>query len=92
MAETSIPVQPAAAQGAIPAAPLPLKMVQPSDASGTEIQAVSLFDDQGRAVYPLTEATGQKIVQLLSQLVSLQAQATGALLPSDDAATLTNPT
>ena len=92
MAETSIPVQPAAAQGAVPAAPLPLKMVQPSDASGTEIQAVALFDDQGRSVYPLTEATGQRIVQLLSQLVSLQAQANGALLPSDDAASLTNPT
>ena len=92
MAETSIPVQPAAAQGAVPPPPLPLKMVQASDSSGTEIQAVCLFDDQGRAMYPMTEATGQRIVQLLSQLVSMTAQYNGALLPSDDAATLSNPT
>jgi hypothetical protein len=92
MAETSIPVQPAAAAGALPPAALPLKLVAPSDGSSTVIQAVTLFDDQGRALQPMSEATGQRIVQLLTALVAATLQSTGGLLPSDDAAGIANTT
>ena len=91
MAETSVPVQPAGTTqaGAAPA-PLQLKMVAPSDGSGTQTQGVTLFDDQGRSVQPMTEATGQQIVRLLTQLVAMTAVATGGLVPSDDAAGISN--
>lgn len=92
MAETQIPVQPATTQGVAPPAPAQLKMVAVPDASGTETQGVTLFDDQGRAVRVMSEETGQRIVQLLSQLVSIMANATGAgLVPSDDTTLLSNP-
>jgi hypothetical protein len=90
MAETSIQVQPAATTTGTPA-PQPIKMAVASDGSGTEIQAVCLFDDQGRAVLPMTEATGQQIVRLLTQLLNQGAVATGGFLASDDAAGLSNP-
>lgn len=90
--ETQVPVQPATTQGAAPPPPTELKMVAVPDASGTQTQGVTLFDDQGRAIYPMTEATGQKIVQLLSQLVSIMSISTGAgFVPSDDTTTLSNP-
>ena len=91
MAETSLPIQPAATTAGAPPPAQPIKMVAPSDGSGTEIQAVCLFDDQGRAVLPLTEATGQQIVRLLTQLVNQGAVATGGFVASDDAAGLSNP-
>ena len=59
MAETSINVQPAGQTNAAPApAPTALKMVAPNDGSQTETQGVTLFDDQGRAVYLLTRDQG----------------------------------
>ena len=91
MGETQIPVQPATAQGAAPPAPTELKMVAVPDASGTNTQGVTLFDDQGRAINPMSEATGQKIVQLLSQLVTILSISSGALVPSDDTTILSNP-
>lgn len=91
MAETSIAVQPVGQQGPPAAAPLPLKLVQVPDGSGTATQGVTLFDDQGRALVPLSEATGQLIVKLLSQLVAQGAQAGNGLLPADDTTSLGNP-
>jgi hypothetical protein len=91
MAETSLQVQPAGTTGGgAPPAPLPMKMVLSSDGTATVLQAVALFDDQGRAVLPMTEATGQQIVRLLTQLVTMTAVSTGGFLPSDDAAGLSN--
>lgn len=90
MAETSIQVQPATAQGQAAPAPLPIKMFLVEDGTNTQVQAMCLTDDQGRAYQPMTEATGQQIVRLLTQLVSMMAVSTGGLLPSDDAAGLSN--
>ena len=89
MSETNIQVQPAATQGIAAPAPQALKMVAMPD--GTLAQVFILFDDQGRALAPMTEATGQQIVRLLTQLFSMTAVSTGGLVPSDDAAGLSNP-
>ena len=93
MAEQQIAVQPAAVAPVGPApAPTELKMVAVPDASGTLTQGVTLFDDQGRAVSVMTRDQGEQIIKLLTQLVSMTAQANGALMPSEDATGLSNTT
>jgi hypothetical protein len=87
MAETSIPVQPTgvAPQGPAPA-PTQLKMVQVSDVNGVvQMQAVVLFDEQGREVYIMTRDQGDQIIRLLTQLVNITSQSTGVgFLAADD--------
>lgn len=92
MAETSIPVQPAAS-GAPVAQPLQLKMITALDGLGGQagplgmvaIQAMCLVDDQGRIYQPMTEATGQQIVRLLGQLIKTTVeQGQGGFYPQEE--------
>lgn len=93
MAETSIPIQPAAAPGT-PPAPQQLKMFTVPDALGGQtgaapqmvsVQAMCLVDDQGRAYVPMTEVTGRKLVRLLDQLCRMQSDRNGVLYSPDNA-------
>ena len=86
MAESSIGVQPATQQGPAPA-PVQLKMftIVGPDGTSQQIQAVCLVDDNGRAYFPLSEATGRQLVQLMRTLVELHVSGlTGGLYPPDD--------
>lgn len=90
MAETSVPVQPASP--APTAAPIQVKLVSVPDGANipgvapgaVQLQAFALYDDQGRAIAPMTEATGQAIVRLLATLVRIHADQFGGLVPSDE--------
>jgi hypothetical protein len=76
MAETSVNIQPAQVGQGVPAPPKQLAMiVLPDGAGGTVLaQQVCLVDDQGDTYVPLTEATGMKILGILTRIHNLIAE------------------
>jgi hypothetical protein len=83
--ETSVNVQPAAAQPGAPVAPFKLAMLTVPDGIGGVItlQCVCLMSPDGDPYVPLTEATGREIASLLTQLVNLMADQTNTFRLGD---------
>ena len=82
MADQVVPVTPAT-QAPV-ATPIPLRMANSPNDGGTNVvtQAVFLVNDLGRVVTPMTEETGQDILQALKALHTCLANFTGDLAPS----------
>ena len=83
MADSSLPVQPASP--APVSAPAQVKVFTLPGPGGTTVlaQAVAIVDDQGRLVAPLTESTGQALLEAIVNLTQvLVDQGQGALMPS----------
>jgi hypothetical protein len=78
-ASVQIPTAPAAATPA-PSAGLKILTVLNPDGTTVIVQGIALLDSYGKPIDPLTEATGQRICQLLEALISLQQQATGGFV------------
>lgn len=89
MAETSVNIQPAQTSQGAPPAPLPLAMVSVPDGKGGVVlaQQVCLCDDQGDTYVPLTEATGQQLLYVMTKLHNLFARANNLLELPDTFAT-----
>jgi hypothetical protein len=92
MPDSNIPIQPIVPPSAPgtpqPPTPPPFKIMTftASDPAGNavQIQAVSIVDEFGRPITPLTEATGNRIIHALSVIQKLLAEADGGLTPDDD--------
>jgi hypothetical protein len=83
MADTAIPIQPAAP--AVPAqVPVLIKTFQQVDEFGnvSQAQAVMLVDDLGRFQQGLTEKTGRQILMAVRDLHNALILAQGGMLPS----------
>ena len=81
MADTEVPVAPPGA----PSTPFQIKFASATDANGvvTQIQCVTLVDELGRPVYPMTEATGQALLQAIRELTNAVAAGNSdTLIPS----------
>lgn len=82
MVDTVIAVQPAAAVTTAPIASV--KVFSSVDANGATVltQAMALVDEFGRTYQPMTEATGQDLVQAIKALHAHLANFNGDLMPS----------
>lgn len=83
MAESAVPITPQ--QQTVPGPPVYVRsflVIDPVTGLTEQAQGLVLLDEQNRSVTPMTESTGRAILAALNQLIALQANATGGLLPS----------